>query len=164
MYVDNIFNHSPTAIAKIDDDDKYDINIENVQKFLDDMSQDANNFGWEKLICHIQVSVTEYKDLLKDHKDITFKHIKRQAYKTWGNHTADFATEVPETFDLQKIDPANNSDHWMMAKRILNYLKSSDLEVLRNKQKQCTWSGNGIVDHDGPTILWILLQTCNPST
>ena len=46
----------------------------------------------------------------------------------------------------------------------MNYLKSSDLEVLRNTHRQYTWSGNGIVEHDGPTILWILLQTCNPST
>ena len=162
------------AIAKIDDDDKYEINIENAQKFLDDMSQDANNFGWGRLVRHVQVSDTDFKDLFKDHKDITAEHIKKQAYKTWGNHVADFATAVPEGYDLQDIDPANNQAHQdiffrrvrsrMIAKRIMNYLKSSDLEVLRNKQKLYTWTGNGIVEHDGPNILWILLQTCNTST
>ena len=162
------------AIAKIDDDDKYDINIENAQKFLDDMSQDANNFGWGKLVRHVQISITDHKDLFKDHKDITFEHIKKQAYKIWGNYEAVFNTIVPQSYDLQEIDPANNIDHQetffqrvrsrMIAKRIMNYLKSSDLEVLRNRQRQYTWSGNGIDEHDGPTILWILLQTCNPST
>ena len=99
------------ASAKIDEDDKYDVNIENAQKFLDDMSQDANNFGWGKLVRHVQVSATDHKDLFKDHKDITFEHIKKQAYKTWGNHEADFATMLPDTNDLQRIDPANSIDH-----------------------------------------------------
>ena len=162
------------AIAKINDDDKYEVNIENAQKCLDDMSKDANNFGWGRPFRHIQVSDTDFKDLFKDHKDIKAEHIKKQAYRTWGNHVADFATLVPNGYDLQEIDPANNQDHQaiffqrvrsrMIAKRIMNYLKSSDLEVLRNKQAMYTWSGNGLVEHDGPTILWILLQTCNPST
>jgi len=43
------------AIAEIDDDDKYEVNIENALKFLDEMSKDVNNFGWGHLVRHIHV-------------------------------------------------------------------------------------------------------------
>ena len=52
----------------------------------------------------------------------------------------------------------------MIAKRIVGYLKAVDYEFLKNKAKQFTWSGHGDKEIDGPTILWILLQICNPST
>ena len=52
----------------------------------------------------------------------------------------------------------------MIAKRIIGYLKLSDWENLKNKSSKHTWSGHGDEEMDGPTILWILMQTCNPST
>ena len=52
----------------------------------------------------------------------------------------------------------------MIAKRIVGYLKTADYEVLKNKSKQFTWSGHGDEEIDGPTLRWLLLQMCNPST
>ena len=52
----------------------------------------------------------------------------------------------------------------MIAKRIIGYLKTADYEVLMNKSKLLTWKGHGDEEVDGPTILWILLQMCYPST
>ena len=76
--------------ASIDNDDKFDINISNVQKFLDCMSRDTNTFGWGILVRTVHVGQTELKNILVDHKDITAEDIERQAYQTWSNHLASF--------------------------------------------------------------------------
>jgi len=52
----------------------------------------------------------------------------------------------------------------MTAKRIVDYLKTADYEVLKNKSKHFTWPGHGNEEIDGPTLLWLLLQMCNSST
>jgi len=137
-------------------------------------SEGAKTFGWGVLVRTVQVDAHTQKNILKDHKDISEADIKRQAYKTWGNHAADFLTPVPDTYDLEHIDPAQIPAHReiffrrvrsrMIAKRIVAYLKTADYEVLKNKAQQFTWSGQGEEEIDGPTILWILLQICNPST
>ena len=95
--------------------------------------------------------------------------IKKQAYKTWGNHLVDFDTPVPKDQDLQELNPAANPDQRdpfyrkvrsrMIAKRIIGYLKLSDWENLKNKASKYTWSGLGDDKMDAPTILWFLMQT-----
>ena len=100
--------------------------------------------------------------------------MKRQGYKMWGNHAAQYHDQVPDDYVLEAIDPSNNVHHTlafyirvrsrMIAKRIIGYLKAADYEVLKNKAKQFTWLGHRDEEIDGPTILWILLQICNPST
>ena len=69
------------ATATIDEDDKFDINIDNAQKSLDHMTRDTNTFGWGVLVRTIQVDANTVKSVLKDHKDITKadKHIKHGA-------------------------------------------------------------------------------------
>ena len=76
--------------ASIDNDDKFDINISNVQKILDYISRDTNTFGWGILVRTVYVGQTEFKNILVDHKDITAEDIERQAYQTWSNHLASF--------------------------------------------------------------------------
>ena len=81
---------------------------------------------------------------------------------------------MPDDYIHEAIDPANNVGHIpafyrrvrsrMIAKRIVGYVITVDYEVLKNKVKQFTWSGRGYEEIDGPTLLWILLQTCYPST
>ena len=163
------------ATASISEDDKFEINITSAQKFVDVVTKDANTFGWGLLVRAIPSDGNgETKNILIDHRDITFEMIKKQAYKTWGNYRADFDTPVPNTQDLQELDPAANQDQRdpfyrrvrsrMIAKRIVGYLKLSDWENLKNKSSKYTWSGQGDEEMDGPTILWILMQTCNPLT
>ena len=105
---------------------------------------------------------------------LTEVHMKRQAYKTWGNHRAVFATPIPEGYDLEAIDPANDPTHrpaffrrvrsHMIAKRIIGHLKTADLEILKNQAAKYTWSNADKDELDGPTMLWLLLQACNPLT
>ena len=162
------------ATASMKEDDKFSINIDTSHKFLEAMTRDTNNFGWSSLVRNIQTGPNELKSLLRDHKNITMADMKRQAYKTWGNHSAAFADQVPDNFDMEDIDPAQNNNHRapffrrvrsrMIAKRIVGYLNTSDYEVLKNKAHLLTWSRAGQEEMDGPTILWILFQISNPST
>ena len=85
-----------------------------------------------------------------------------------------FATLVPEGYDLEAIDQATEPTHRpaffkrvrsrMIAKRIIVHLKTVDLEILKNQAAKYTWSNADKDELDGPTMLWLLLQTCNPST
>ena len=100
------------ATTAIKEDEKFDLNISTAQKFLDLMRRDSNNFGWGTLIRAIpENDANTTKNLLKDHKILTEVHMKKQAYKTWGNHAAAFVTPVPDGYDLDTIDPANQPAH-----------------------------------------------------
>ena len=104
--------------------------------------------------------------MLKDHKILTEVHIKKQAYKTWGNSAAVFATPVPGGYDLEGIDPENEPSHRpafyrrvrsrMIAKRIIGHLKTADLEILKNQADKYTWSNADKEEVYGPIILWLL--------
>jgi len=163
------------ATASIPEEDKFDLNISSAQKFLDLMRRDSTNFGWGSLIRAIPTdNANDIKNLLKDHKLITEEHMKKQAFKTWGNHAANFNTLVPEEYDLQDLDPTNEVAHRpafyrrvrsrMIAKRIVGHLKTADLEILKNQATKYTWTNANKDELDGPTMLWLLLQSCNPST
>ena len=97
--------------AKIDNGDKFDITISNARKFLDHMTHDTNTFGWDVLVCHIQVDQNEFKIFLVDHKDIIKEDIKRQVYRTWGSHLSTFQDQVPQEYDLQIINRGQKVDH-----------------------------------------------------
>ena len=163
------------ATANTAEDDKFEITITSAQKFVDMVTKDTNNFGWGSLVRAIPFDVAgATKNLLIEHRDIEFAMIKKQAYKTWGNHQADFDTVVPEIQELEELDPAAIEAHRvpfyrrirsrMIAKCIIGYLKLADWEHLKNKSSKFTWSGHGDEEMDGRTILWVLFQTCNPST
>ena len=163
------------ATASISEDDKFEININSAQKFVDMVTKDANDFGWGALVRAIPSdNARGTKNLLIDHRDITLEMIQKQAHTTWGNNLANFDTPVPDVQTLQVLNPGTNQDHRepffrrvrsrMIAKRIIGYLKLSDWEHLKNKASKYTWSGQGDEEIDGPTVLWILMQKCNPST
>ena len=160
--------------AQIDNDDKFDITIDNAQRFLNRMSRDTNTFGWGVLVRHLHVGPNEFKNILVDHKDITKEDIKHQAYRNWVYFFTTYQDPVLLGYNLQIIDPGQHVDHVqtfyrcvtsrMIARRIIGYSKAIDYEVLKNKSSIFTWSGQGDEEVDGLTFLWILLQMCNPFT
>ena len=162
------------ATAAIPEEEKFVINMSSAQKFLDLMTQDADAFGWGALVRSIPVGNNQTKDLLIEHKSITEEQIKRQAHITWVNHALADDNPVPGEQLVSGLDPANDQNHRnafyrrvksrMIAKRILGHMKPADYKILKNKEEKYKWSGNGKVEYDGPTILWLLLQSCNPST
>ena len=162
------------ATASISEEDKFDLNISTAQKFLDLMTQDADAFGWGELVCSVQTGQNQTRDLLIEHKMLTEEQMKRQAHITWQNQNLLLADQVLAAQNVSILNPAVNPAHVnpfyrrvksrMIAKRILGRLKAADYKILKNKESKYKWTGNGKVEYDGPTILWILLQSCNPST
>jgi len=162
-----------TAVTK--EEDKFDLNMSSAQKFLDLMTQDADAFGWGGLVRAVPTEPNIEKDLLVEHKLVTSAQIKKQAHITWQDHAyAGPPDQVPDDQNVSVLDPTNDQAHRvsfyrrvksrMIAKRILGRLKAADYKILKNKETQYKWTGNDKVEYDGPTILWILLQSCNPST
>ena len=162
------------ATASIPEEDKFDLNISSAQKFLDLIDQDADAFGWGELVRMIPVGLNQHRDLLVEHKMLLEEHLKRQAHITWQNSSLAQNAAIPDNYNVSTLDPANNPAHInpfyrrvksrMIAKRILGRLKAADYKILKNKEGKYKWTGNGKVEYDGPTILWLLLQSCNPST
>jgi len=162
------------ATAKIPDDERFDISIANARKFLDKMSRDTNQFGWESLVRMIPDSQNIPRNMLKDRKTLTEADLKRQVYITFGNHAAAPNAVVPAAYTIEMLDPANNPAHIapfyrrvrreMIASGLMGYLKPADFEIMKNKESKYMWSGNGLEAFDGPTILWLLLGISNPST
>ena len=162
------------ATASIPEEDKFHLNISTAQKFLDHMTQDADAFGWGELVRSVQAGQNVTRDLLIEHKMLTVEHLKRQAHITWQNSNLQITDPVPEEQDVSVLNPASNQAHVdpfyrrvksrMIAKRILGRLKAADYKILKNKESKYKWKGNGKVEYDGPTILWLLLQSSNPST
>jgi len=64
----------------INEDYKFEINLSNAQKCLDNMTRDTNTSGWVVLVRKIQVDDNTVKSVLRDHKDIIEAEMKRQAY------------------------------------------------------------------------------------
>jgi len=143
--------------------------------FLYLMRKNTNNFGWGSLIKAIKkVDENTTKNLLKDNKVLTEEHIKKQAYKTRGNHISVFETPVLNTYALENLDPVADPTHLpalfrrvrsrMIAKRIIGHLITEDFEILKNQSAKYTWFNDDKEEMDGPTMLWLIIQVCNPST
>ena len=162
------------ATEQTPEDEKFDISISSAQKFMDRILKDADSFGWASLVRTVQKTNGQSVNLLKNHKAITWQDIKRQAYVTWKDHMANINTPLPQENELTIISPRTNEEHVpvfyrrvksrMIAKRVLGYLKMYDFETLKNKADMYTWTSPELDEFDGPTIIWILLQECNPST
>ena len=50
------------ATSAINEDEKFDINIKNAQKFLDHVNRDTNNFGWGILVRTVEVQLNVLKN------------------------------------------------------------------------------------------------------
>ena len=70
------------ASAKLDKDNKVEVKIATTSKFLDQATKDTNNFGWSPFIMQVQSGANGFKNLLKEHKDMSLEDMKRQAYKS----------------------------------------------------------------------------------
>ena len=47
--------------------------------------------------------------------------MKKQAYKTWGNHLVDFDTDIPDAANLEDLTPStNNANIYPFYRRVRN--------------------------------------------
>ena len=165
-----------TATEALSDGKKIEIILKNAHQLLRQLIDDANKFGWEDLFFGIpKDDQGGTLSLDTDSQKITKNMILKQAYKTWGNKDATFADNVPDTKTVETLSPETDATHRphfyrrvkskMIALRVKGYMTAADWENLRNDKDLFTWNKTGSGhEMDGPTIIWKLLQTCNPST
>ena len=165
-----------TATEALPDGKKIEIILKNAHLLLRQLIDDANRFGWEDLFFGIpKDNIGGKYSLDNDSQRITKEMILKQAYKTWGNKDATFADAVPDDKIVEALAPETDASHRsnfyrrvkskMMALRVKGYMTAADWENLRNDKNLFTWNKTGSGhEMDGPTIVWKLLQTCNPST
>ena len=164
------------ATAELDEKKKFDMIMDNSQKFIDLVTTDAQSFGWGELVYGIPVSISGTtvgtKNMLDKYAEITLDMILSQAYRTWGSKTATVADPVPNDHVICDLDAASDQDDKktffrrvksrMIAKRIKGYLKLSDWNTLKNQADKFTWTSAEGDEYDGPTMLWILINVVNP--
>ena len=135
---------------------------------------DASNFGWGSLIGNITINITnEVRNILSNTRELTVEMLQKHARTTWGN-LSNFADPLPLDFDVRAIDPATHAvqrPHFfrrvrsmMIAKRIEASLDSVSKKSLFLDKKKFQWTeGNGTINNDGPTMLFLIMTKINPS-
>ena len=146
-----------------------------VRQFMDMIETDSNDFAWGQLVNLIPVSPTEHKSLIYNYNEISLDKVKAQAHRIWGNCQATLATPFPFMRSVQPIDPSNNPVHKeifflrvrsrMIAKRIQGSITPESWKVLLQQKDHFSWlNEHGNYDHDGPTMLKLLISVVNPNT
>ena len=163
-----------SATQELDKENKIEISLLNAHLLLNQLKKDADAFGWGELFYGIPISATDKKDLFKNYQKITKEDMQKQASKTWGNKDATFADTPVNPQNIEDIDPTQDATHRptfyrrvkskMIVKWIKGYLKASDWDTLQNDSSGYTWWSATGDEMDGPTIIWLLLQSCSPST
>ena len=163
-----------SATTELEKENKIEITLTNAHLFLNQFKKDADAYGWVELFHGIPISTTDKKHLFKNYQNITKEDILKQASKTWGNRNATFADAPIDPQTIETLDPSQDITHRpafyrrvkskMIAKRIKGYLKAADWDTLQNDSSVYTWWSPTGDEMDGPTIIWLLLQSCSPST
>ena len=164
------------ATAERSKDCKITISQESASNVMNIFRQDSNSFGWSILTGCIKNLAGKKFSILETSHLLTLDLVKKQATKTFSNNRFNLAHDVPDPMVTSDIDPAaGNADHlemfyrrsWsrMIAKRIQNSLTATSWTTLFAKQKDYTWTAaNGNVSYNGPTMLFLIVSSINPST
>ena len=68
-------------------------------------------FGWSELIHHIENNVGAQISIIKYIRNLKIEDVKSDAFKTWGNISANRAIAFPELVDMktETLDCANEA-------------------------------------------------------
>ena len=146
---------------------------------LSQFETDARNFAWGQVTNKIKTSITDTtgKSIITNSRDLKLEDIQKAVLKIWGDMTANYDTALPVSFVVQELNniDANEDEKKtfyqrvkseMIAKRVENSVTAASWKTLMLRKKDFTWTNNttGEVHIDGGTLLYILLNTINPST
>ena len=150
------------------------ITQKNATEIRDHFEKDARDFGWGPLIGNITIDAADTtKSILVNAREITLEDVQKAARLTWDQTTA-WNVALADSFDVRAIDPAthnaqrpqfhNRVKSAMIAKRIERSLDKNSLKSLTIHKAKYEWKEtNGIINNDGPTMLYLLLTKINPS-
>ena len=140
------------------------------------LCQDLSSFGWGLLMNRVEDDSKKLLMIIEDYDKVTLEMVKKNTSRTFQDHAFPFANPLAETFEIVTITPSpSNASHLamfdcqsrsrMITNRIQNSLTLAPWDTLFSKRKHFTWTaGNGSVSYDGPTMLFMLVSSINPST
>lgn len=119
-------------------------------------------------------SVKTTASLLSQSYMISLQDVQREAHKRFGNVLAP-ADPIPSTpFSLREINPGSDEAdkatfydrvHSNVAVELIkNCLTPMGYEDLMLQKEKFTFKGRGIIELDGPTMLYLLYEKIDPST
>ena len=167
------------ATKERDDDKKFTVKQDNAKVFMDAMLHDSSKFGWESLVHSVPVGENdETLSIFRDIRKLKLDFVLREAKKTWADATTTYNSAVPkETADfvVADIDPGNDEDDQatfyrrvrskMIWLRLLGSLSTASENALMAKKHLFRWQKpSGDYEYDGPTALFLVLESVNPST
>lgn len=163
------------ATASLSTSERISVTQGNVRAFMDMIETDSNDFAWGELVNRIPVSATDHKSLIFNYNEVSLDMVKAQATRIWANHEAVWDTPFPYLRSVQRISPETNIAHQaifflrvrsrMIAKRIQGSITVASWKALLQRKDEFSWlNDRGNYDHDGPTMLKILLSVVNPTT
>ena len=150
------------------------ISQKNATDIRDHFEKDARDFGWGPLVGSIRIDAAgTTRSILVSAREITLEDVQKAARNTWDQTTA-YPVALALPFAVRDIDPAahnaqrpqfhNRVKSAMIAKRIEASLDKNSLKSLLIHKAKYQWTEtNGIVNNDGPTMLYLLLTKINPS-
>ena len=167
------------ATKERDDDKKFTVKQDNAKVFMDAMLHDSSKFGWESLVHSVPVGANdETLSILRDIRKLKLDFVLREAKKTWADTATVYNSAVPKEsadFVVEDIDPGNDQDDEatfyrrvclkMIWLRLLGSLSTASENALMAKKHLFCWQKpSGDYEYDGPTALFLVLESVNPST
>ena len=142
---------------------------------------DSTRFGWGSLIHKVSDCAGNALSIIRDVRKLKIKDVMLQALATWGDKNATHASNLPETenMTIENITPTDVAGcadaaifyrrvrSQMIAERLMGSISSVTQKLLMAKRDLFRWkdaTGSNDFEMDGPTILYILMESVNPST
>ena len=131
----------------------------------------ASNFGWGDLVNLVPDKGGVRRSILREYKLLTVEDVQKQAltYLT-ANGTIDVPENMlcvalnPKTSEIDKKKFYQKVRSTMISKAIKGYFNHTTISKLENQSSKYRWiDANGQFFDDGPTMLKLLMDECNPS-
>ena len=152
----------------LDDDEKYDMSVEDAENFFDAAVQASEEFCWGDVVENIEINwdsqgnLKETKNMFEDQSDLTFSEVEDAAKLRWGDGYSNIilTNSVSEAIHQSRLQAA------MIAKWVFNSLTVDGKRELMLEEEgfTFTYSGSSRKERDGPTMLKIIFDKVNPNT
>ena len=100
-----------SATKALDEDECFDLKMENTKALTDHLYQTSSTYGWNKLVDWVNMGTAaapNYKNILDNGKEIKLEHVIKQAWNYYGNRSG---TPVLDDKTIIDIDPENILAH-----------------------------------------------------
>ena len=166
------------ATKEKDDEKKFTVKQDNAKLFMEAMMHDSNKFCWGELVHSVPVARNETLSIFRDIRKLKLDFVLLQAKKTWNSWTTLYSSTVPKEssdFEVINIDPENDVTDKpiffrrvrskMIWQRLLGSLSPASENALMARKHLFRWKKpTGDYEYDGPTALFLVLESVNPNT